>query len=278
MQFRGDGRRIAAGTCGECLADRSADGDRCRGRHAPHCLRDRAAGMRFRLARDLLRHGRPVLRAAHRLPDRRGSDHADDRHPGLQGPGSPHQEPTAGRRCGSICPRSCARPQASAQQTTSIVMRETYLTFALWTSAIAIGMWAAGPALFLRGLLTPHLPSRCSAPSRSNGRSQARLQPGSIASWAATSGPASTLGGPRRRGEQAGGGAGNELVDVDIRRDGIVILVDQERGGAMHEGPQSQCNLLRVSAHLVALAVEGDLVDELGKAGVSRPRARARPS
>src|SRR5262245_34023468 len=82
----------------------------------------------------------------------------------------------------------------------------------------------------------------------------------------------STLGMPRRRSEEAGGGAGNELVDVDIRRDGIVILVDQERGGAMHEGPHSQCNLLRVSAHLVALAVEGNLVDEVGKAGVTSPQ------
>ena len=76
----------------------------------------------------------------------------------------------------------------------------------------------------------------------------------------------------RRCGEEAGGGAGNELVDVDFRRYGIVVLVDQERGGAMHEGPQLECNLLRVSAHFVALAVEGDLVDELEQAGVTGPR------
>ena len=38
-------------------------------------------------------------------------------------------------------PKELRPPEASAQQTTSIVMRETYLTFALWTSAIAIGMW-----------------------------------------------------------------------------------------------------------------------------------------
>src|SRR5262245_14603398 len=72
-----------------------------------------------------------------------------------------------------------------------------------------------------------------------------------------------------RRDQQTGGGPGNELVHVDIRCDGIVILVDQQRRGAMHEGPQSQCNLLRVSTHLVAVAVEGNLADELGKAGVS---------
>jgi hypothetical protein len=38
-------------------------------------------------------------------------------------------------------PKELRPPEASAQQTTSIIMRETYLTFALWTSAIAIGMW-----------------------------------------------------------------------------------------------------------------------------------------
>jgi len=37
-------------------------------------------------------------------------------------------------------------PPASAQQLISIVMRETYLTFALWSSMIAIGMWSV--ALF----------------------------------------------------------------------------------------------------------------------------------
>ena len=38
-------------------------------------------------------------------------------------------------------------PRGSAQQITSTIMRETYLTFALWTSIMAIGMW--GVALFL---------------------------------------------------------------------------------------------------------------------------------
>ncbi len=39
-------------------------------------------------------------------------------------------------------PKELRPPEAAAQQTTSAVMRETYLTFALWTSAIAVGMWA----------------------------------------------------------------------------------------------------------------------------------------
>ena len=38
-------------------------------------------------------------------------------------------------------PKEPRPPEASAQQITAIVMRETYLTFALWTSAVAIGMW-----------------------------------------------------------------------------------------------------------------------------------------
>jgi hypothetical protein len=38
-------------------------------------------------------------------------------------------------------PKELRPPEASAQQTTLVIMRETYLTFALWTSAIAIGMW-----------------------------------------------------------------------------------------------------------------------------------------
>src|SRR5262245_11930125 len=38
-------------------------------------------------------------------------------------------------------PEELRPPPASAQQTTSAIMRETYLTFALWTAAIAIGMF-----------------------------------------------------------------------------------------------------------------------------------------
>jgi hypothetical protein len=39
-------------------------------------------------------------------------------------------------------PKELRPPEASAQQTTSVIMRETYLTFALWTSGVAVGMWA----------------------------------------------------------------------------------------------------------------------------------------
>jgi hypothetical protein len=44
-------------------------------------------------------------------------------------------------------PKESRPPESSAQQITATVMREVYLTFALWTSIIAIGMW--GVALFL---------------------------------------------------------------------------------------------------------------------------------
>jgi hypothetical protein len=38
-------------------------------------------------------------------------------------------------------PKDLRPPEGSAQQITSVVMRETYLTFALWSSAVAICMW-----------------------------------------------------------------------------------------------------------------------------------------
>ncbi len=43
-------------------------------------------------------------------------------------------------------------PAASAQQLTSAVLRETYLTFALWTSLVAITMWTLALAASLLGL------------------------------------------------------------------------------------------------------------------------------
>jgi hypothetical protein len=49
-------------------------------------------------------------------------------------------------------PKELRPPETSAQQTTSAVMRETYLTFALWTAAIAIGMWALALLFSLLGL------------------------------------------------------------------------------------------------------------------------------
>jgi hypothetical protein len=43
-------------------------------------------------------------------------------------------------------PKEHRPPAASAQQLTSVVLRETYMTFALWTSLVAVVMWAT--ALF----------------------------------------------------------------------------------------------------------------------------------
>ena len=50
-----------------------AEGPR-HGTHAPRRVRDRAARLRLRLARDLLRHDRHVVHAATRVPGRRLSD------------------------------------------------------------------------------------------------------------------------------------------------------------------------------------------------------------
>ena len=43
-------------------------------------------------------------------------------------------------------------PAAYAQWASATVLRETYLTFALWTSMISIGMWAIAFGLWLAGI------------------------------------------------------------------------------------------------------------------------------
>ena len=42
-------------------------------------------------------------------------------------------------------------PEAYAQWASSVVLRETYLTFAKWTSLIAIAMWSLALAFSLLG-------------------------------------------------------------------------------------------------------------------------------
>ena len=49
-------------------------------------------------------------------------------------------------------PEELRPPAGSAQQLISVVLRETYLTFALWTSIIAIIMWAIALIFSLWGL------------------------------------------------------------------------------------------------------------------------------
>jgi hypothetical protein len=44
-------------------------------------------------------------------------------------------------------PEDARPPAASAQQITSVVLQETYLTFAGWTAGVAVAMWA-GALLF----------------------------------------------------------------------------------------------------------------------------------
>jgi len=48
-------------------------------------------------------------------------------------------------------PNDLRPPAASAQQTTSAVMRETYLMFAYWTSGVAAGMWLLALVFALLG-------------------------------------------------------------------------------------------------------------------------------
>lgn len=42
-------------------------------------------------------------------------------------------------------------PEAYAQWASATILRDTYLTFALWTSAIAIGLWVAALLISLAG-------------------------------------------------------------------------------------------------------------------------------
>jgi hypothetical protein len=49
-------------------------------------------------------------------------------------------------------PEDLRPPEAYAQWASSTVLRETYLTFAKWTSAIAIGMWVLALGFLLLGL------------------------------------------------------------------------------------------------------------------------------
>jgi hypothetical protein len=49
-------------------------------------------------------------------------------------------------------PKEVRPPEAYAQWASSTVLRETYLTFAKWTSAIAISMWVLSLGFSLIGL------------------------------------------------------------------------------------------------------------------------------
>ena len=49
-------------------------------------------------------------------------------------------------------PKDRRPPEAYAQWASATVLRETYLTFAFWTSAISIGMWVVALLFGLFGL------------------------------------------------------------------------------------------------------------------------------
>ena len=48
-------------------------------------------------------------------------------------------------------PKDSRPPDAYAQRLSATVLRETYLNFALWTSAIAVAMWVIALVLALAG-------------------------------------------------------------------------------------------------------------------------------
>jgi hypothetical protein len=49
-------------------------------------------------------------------------------------------------------PKDIRPPEAHAQWASATVLRGTYLTFALWTSAIAVAMWAVALIFALVGV------------------------------------------------------------------------------------------------------------------------------
>lgn len=49
-------------------------------------------------------------------------------------------------------PKDIRPPESQAQWASATVLRETYLTFALWTSAISIAMWIIALLFSLAGL------------------------------------------------------------------------------------------------------------------------------
>jgi hypothetical protein len=46
-------------------------------------------------------------------------------------------------------PKESRPPKAYAQWASATVLRETYLTFAMWTSAVAIAMWVLALAFYI---------------------------------------------------------------------------------------------------------------------------------
>lgn len=49
-------------------------------------------------------------------------------------------------------PKDLRPPESHAQWASSTILRETYLTFALWTSAIAIAMWVIVLLFIIAGI------------------------------------------------------------------------------------------------------------------------------
>lgn len=87
-------------------------------------------------------------------------------------------------------PKDFRPPEAYAQWASATVLRDTYLTFAMWTSIIAIAMWVMALFFSLTGVgSTLHLPAPYSGASGS-GNAGAAVQARPAASGRATTVPA----------------------------------------------------------------------------------------
>jgi hypothetical protein len=51
-----------------------------------------------------------------------------------------------------LIPKELRPPEAYAQRLSATVLRDTYLTFALWTSAVAVAMWSIALLISLTAL------------------------------------------------------------------------------------------------------------------------------
>jgi hypothetical protein len=51
-----------------------------------------------------------------------------------------------------LLPKEFRPPEAYAQRVSATVLRETYLSFALWTSGVAVAMWVLALAFALAGM------------------------------------------------------------------------------------------------------------------------------
>ena len=110
----------------------------------------RACGFRF--ARDLLRLDRHVVHAEVRVPGWRLPDHPDGARSWCSKAYEANSKDYRRTEMWLYLEKDQRPPAAYAQWASATVLRETYLRFAMWTSAIAIVMWVIALVLALAGI------------------------------------------------------------------------------------------------------------------------------